>query len=193
MNRTDAKIGKYVFCGRLEEEKGIPFLIDVWKRARPGKLLIFGDGSLRNDVERCANRESVVYRGFQPYAVMERETADAEALIFPSQWYEGYPMSVIESFSRGVPVLASDIGNPGWIVRDGINGYKFRVNDRASFLSALDKVRMAGAKLRQTTHAFYAEYLISDKSYARTLQIYSAIQKAQRKELRHANRNSSGD
>ena len=51
--------------------------------------------------------------------------SESKGLILPTQWYEGFPMSILESFSCGTPVIGSNIGNVGNLIIDGINGYKF--------------------------------------------------------------------
>ena len=46
--------------------------------------------------------------------------ANSKALVLPTQWYEGFPMSIVEAFSVGTPVVCSEFGNAGSINIEGI-------------------------------------------------------------------------
>ena len=55
--------------------------------------------------------------------------SDASMLVMASEWYEGFPMVIIESLSHGVPVIVPDIGGLGDVINDSINGYVYRSKD----------------------------------------------------------------
>jgi len=102
--------GGFVYIGRLSEEKGIVRLLDAFA-GLDAEIRIFGSGPLRNEVEAFAGRHpNIRYEGFQNGSALPKALASAEALIVPSLWYEGMPMTVIEAFGQGTPVLASRIG-----------------------------------------------------------------------------------
>jgi len=102
--------GGFVYIGRLSEEKGIVPLLEAFA-GLDAEIRIFGSGSLRNEVESFASRHpNIRYEGFRDGNALPKALARAEALIVPSLWYEGMPMTVIEAFGQGTPVLASRIG-----------------------------------------------------------------------------------
>lgn len=68
-------------------------------------------------------------RGFADNEEVLRELSVSKASILPTQLYEGFPMGIVEAFSVGTPVICSDIGNAGSVVRDGVTGYKFIMED----------------------------------------------------------------
>lgn len=165
-----------MFVGRLDEYKGVPFLISFWKKHRPGKLVIFGDGEFRDFVMKNADGETIVYRGFQPKEVLEGEAQSATALVFSSECYEGYPMTVIESFLWGLPVVATNLGSAGQMVQDGVNGYKFRLRDEESLLLALQKVQSDGEALRKSTLDYYWNHMVSaEDNYQCLASIYARL------------------
>ena len=100
-----------LFAGRLTTEKGILGLLAAWELGSPPfRLLIAGDGPLR---DRIAARvpDGVELLGWVDGAELRRLMLSARALMFPSEWYEGMPMTLIEAFACGLPVLASRLGS----------------------------------------------------------------------------------
>ncbi len=57
---------------------------------------------------------------------------EASFLVFPSQWYEGFPMTMIEAFACGLPVLGSRLGAMAEVIEPGRNGWLFEPGDAAS-------------------------------------------------------------
>ena len=55
---------------------------------------------------------------------MRKLVANSKALILPTRWYEGFPMSIVEAYSVGTPVICSVLGNIGNVVKEGIIGCK---------------------------------------------------------------------
>ena len=53
----------------------------------------------------------------------------AKSLIFTSIWYEGMPMTILESFSAGTPVIGPNIGGPNEIINNGENGLIYQVSN----------------------------------------------------------------
>ena len=58
----------------------------------------------------------------------------------PSVWYENYPISIVESFSIGIPVIGSRIGGIPYIIEDGKNGFLFEVNNKVLLKEKIDKI-----------------------------------------------------
>lgn len=109
-----------LWVGRLVPEKGVDILLEAWRhRAHPPdldgdvnrelELVIVGDGPQRGALERAAPPR-VRLIGAQPPERVRDLLLAARALVFPSRWYEGQPMAVLEAFAAGVPVLAADLG-----------------------------------------------------------------------------------
>ena len=108
----------FIFAGRLDEAKGILFLLDAWKYMPSNfELRIMGTGSFEEQVkEVCGTVDNIVYLGFQPHDVIMHELKNATAMVFPSRLYEGFPMTISESISQGCPVVSSNIGNQASLI-----------------------------------------------------------------------------
>jgi glycosyltransferase involved in cell wall biosynthesis len=100
-----------LFVGRLVAEKGVGVLLEAWRRLGPAglELAVVGDGPLRATLERQAP-PGVRFLGRLEPAQVRREMLAARALVFPTWLYEGQPVSVLEAFAAGLPVLASGLG-----------------------------------------------------------------------------------
>ena len=125
-----------VYLGLLEKHKGVHVLLDSFRRSysKQGfKLLIVGDGSLREGlrlmVDKTGMNERVTITGYLGRQKVEDIRKKAAAQIVPSIWYENAPLTVLEAFSFGIPVIASDIGGLSEIVGRDAGSETFRSGD----------------------------------------------------------------
>lgn len=118
---------KYVlYFGRYAEEKGTETLLEAC-RALPEIPFVFaGTGPLEDKVNGVPNVEN---RGFVTGEDLHRLISDARFSVYPSEWYENCPFSVMESQMYGTPVLASDLGGAPELVEPGRTGDLFRGGD----------------------------------------------------------------
>ena len=164
----------FVFAGRLEENKGIKLLLERWSLLPDEfKLHIYGDGTLKEDVEKTAeNASNIRYFGFQPQEVVLEDLKTACALAFPSVWYEGFPMIIAESFSVGCPVMSTNLGNQGALVRQSKGGALFEPDSEQSFLEAVETLVKENEKLSRNARAYYEQELNKESNYKRIMEIY---------------------
>ena len=166
---------QFVFAGRLDKLKGIDFLFEAWKvmGEEAPKLIVCGTGPME-DWCKTFIKENVVnieMRGFVPNDEALKIIANSRALVLPTQWYEGFPMSIVEAFSVGTPVICSDLGNAGSVVEEGVTGYKFAVNSIDGISYAIKKCY----KLCGQTRKVYLERYSAEKNYELMSNIYKMI------------------
>lgn len=115
----------FLYVGRLTEEKGVLTLLEAF--ASSGAWLkIAGMGPLESVVEGYAiDNKNIEHLGQQSRENIDQLLEKAEAVIFPSVWYETFGMIVIEAFAKGIPVITSDLGNMKILVTSGFNGLTF--------------------------------------------------------------------
>jgi glycosyltransferase involved in cell wall biosynthesis len=134
---TEPREPFYLFVGRLSEEKGIEILLDTWKDI-PQTLFIIGDGPLKEKViDKANNYSNIKYLGFRNKEFIVDQLRKCSALVFPSVCYENMPLSIIEAFSCGTPVIASDTGGPSEMVKPGNNGLLFKTDDKVDLLQKI--------------------------------------------------------
>lgn len=126
-NDTDEKSKDYVlYFGRFSEEKGTGTLLEAC-RALPDIPFVFaGKGPLEEKVRQVPNVEN---RGFVTGEALHRLILNARFSVYPSEWYENCPFSVMESQMYATPVLASDLGGAPELVQAGRTGDLFRGGD----------------------------------------------------------------
>jgi glycosyltransferase involved in cell wall biosynthesis len=136
--RREGPGDRFLYLGRLSEEKGVETLLEAW-RAVDVPLDIIGDGPLAADLRAIAP-PSVNFVGAIPGDRVPERLSSVRALVVSSRWYEAAPRVIAEAFAAGVPVIASDIGAlPGFVV-DGVNGVLAVPGDPSSWRDAARKL-----------------------------------------------------
>ncbi len=135
-----------LFVGRLSEEKGVRTLLDAWRDAALDdlELLIVGDGPLAGEL-RATAPPAVRFAGRVPPAQVVELMRQARAMAFPSVWYEGQPMVLLEALAAGLPLVVSDIGGIPETVGDGGAAVSALPGDRSAWARALSRLTDAAS------------------------------------------------
>lgn len=115
-----------LYFGRFSEEKGIGTLLKACRELPDIEFVFAGSGPLEGDVNALPNVRNV---GFQTGEALERLIREARFSIYPSEWYENCPFSVMESQMYGTPVLGADIGGIPELIDVGRTGELFESGD----------------------------------------------------------------
>jgi glycosyltransferase involved in cell wall biosynthesis len=169
----------YLYVGRLTEEKGVPVLLNAFKESGH-QLRIIGTGPLEDLVQDYARKYSnIIFAGPQPKERVSEYMQGASALIFPSVWYETFGMVVIEAFSAGVPVVASDLGNIKNMITDGINGLRFKVADHTDLMKKIEFFEgLTGEELdtySQNARNTYLKHYSPEANAIQLLALYQSV------------------
>lgn len=111
-----------LYFGRFSEEKGIGTLIQVCRELPDIPFIFAGSGPLEETINSVPNIRNV---GFQKGVELEKLIREARFSIYPSEWYENCPFSVMESQMYGTPVLGADIGGIPELIQVGKTGELF--------------------------------------------------------------------
>jgi glycosyltransferase involved in cell wall biosynthesis len=169
--------GYAAFVGRLEAEKGVETLIAAWRRHMKGvRLKIVGHGPLAGDVQRAvAECEDIEWLGRLPQKEVHEAIGRASFLVIPSQWYEGFPKTLLEAYAKGTPALASKIGSLAELVEDGKTGLHFEPgnpDDLAAKARLMLSDPLGLACMRQNARREYETKYTPDQNYQQLRDVY---------------------
>lgn len=111
-----------LYFGRFSKEKGIDTLIEVCKSLPDVQFIFAGTGPLEDIINGISNIKNV---GFQKGEALENLIREAQFSIYPSEWYENCPFSIMESQMYGTPVLGARIGGIPELIEEGKTGELF--------------------------------------------------------------------
>lgn len=126
-----------LYFGRFSEEKGIRTLIEVCKKLPNVNFIFAGSGPLEKEICDVTNIKNV---GFQTGESLKKLIQEAMFSIYPSEWYENCPFSVMESQMYETPVIGSNIGGIPELIQVGRTGELFESGNKESMKSAICKL-----------------------------------------------------
>lgn len=160
----------FVFTGRLVTLKRVDRIIEVYSQLskeirQENFLYIVGDGYCRNQLEEQVKSlgldDQVIFMGNQPNEDMMRIVSTKKILVMASTT-EGFPTSIAEAFSVGVPVISTDVGSVASVVINNENGFIVPKDfDNMDYVRCIESiidnyVRFANAAIN-CAHLFNAE------------------------------------
>lgn len=167
-----------VYAGRIEKIKGIDVLLQAWMKLgdKAPELVICGSGNLESWCnEYISNNEigNVRMLGQVSNEEAKQLVGESMAIIYPTQWYEGFPMAIAEAYTMGTPILAADIGNVGKLVDEGVSGFKFKSNSAVSLAKTVEKFMEAPIRLPDE----YRNKYTAENNYKILKQIYEDVRR----------------
>ena len=177
----ESNSGYCLFAGRLIAIKGVNTLIEAAKLNRQSKILIAGDGELAEEVRKAIaehHLDNVTLLGFVEPKELMRFMSSANFMVFPSEWYENYPMSIIESFACGKPVIASNIGALPDLVIDGRTGLLFKTGDAVQLgnkIQYLFEHPAEAEEMGKNGHEFALANNDPESHYRQVMQVYQSL------------------
>ncbi|MCR5651283.1 MAG: glycosyltransferase [Lachnospiraceae bacterium] len=155
----DDRKNTFIYAGRLEEDKGITELLEAWflleTKAKDPKdvprLEVDGTGSLSQTARKYVEKHGLKRVNINdplPHDDIIKEIARAKALILPTKWYEGFPMTIAEALTAGTPVIGTDLGNTGDLIKGGNNEAPHTNLPFTGLGALIDPADMAGSIAR---------------------------------------------
>lgn len=163
------KKGDYVlYFGRFTKEKGINTLIKVCKLLPEIPFVFAGGGPLEDLLK---NTKNIRNAGFLNGDELKNTISNARFSVYPSEWYENCPFSVMESQMYGTPVIGADIGGIPELIKNGKTGLLFQAGnaddlvDKITTLwnnrSLLEEMTDNCLKVKFDTPAVYGDKLLN--------------------------------
>jgi glycosyltransferase involved in cell wall biosynthesis len=169
--------GYALFVGRLMPEKGIRTLLNAWDLNRVSlPLWIMGNGPLADEVrERAMTRSNVEYFGHQSAPDVFSAMSNARFLICASECVEAFGLTIVESLSRGTPVLAAYSDSVAELVEEGKTGLYFAsgdADDLATKAAQLASDTSTYSEMRVQCRRTFEERYTDKSNYKLLMEIY---------------------
>jgi glycosyltransferase involved in cell wall biosynthesis len=166
-----------LFVGRLTPEKGLPILLDVWQRLPRIPLTVVGDGPQAGSIaaQAHAGTAAIYMTGQVDHATVMRLMQQARFLVFPSAWYEGFPMTIVEAFANRLPVIAPRLGSMAELVTDGHTGLHFEpqsAHDLAAKVAWAWQHPDEMAVMGEAAYRTYQDHYTPEHNYTQLMAIY---------------------
>jgi glycosyltransferase involved in cell wall biosynthesis len=177
--------GKYaLFLGRLSPEKGCLTLIHAFERLPHVPLKIIGTGPQEQELKDYVRQKgisNVEFLGFKSGDEKWQLLRNSLCLVVPSEWYENFPVTVLEAFMASKPVIATRMGGLPYIVEDGQSGLLFeagqvdqlvrKVQQLADDPAATQRMGACGRRLSETKYG-------PEQGYMNLMNIFLQVQAA---------------
>lgn len=181
-NFSRSKRQGYIYAGRLSIEKGINVIFETWRRNPDLEgINIIGTGPLLNHcLDETKTLHNVRVSSWVDHGILMDMIQNSRAVIYPSVCYETFGMALLEAFSTGTPVIASNHGAMAEIIQDGKTGLLFAAGDWSDLAI---KVRWASehpaemAEMGKNARAEFEARYTADKAYDSLMDIYEQITK----------------
>jgi len=170
----------FLFYGRLKKFKGILTLIEAWKNLSINlELKVVGEGNLFKQIEKSIHDDkmmNVSLLGYKSGEELNDLIKNASYIIVPSEVYENNPMTIIEAYSFGKPVIGSEIGGIPEIIEEGKTGFSFEMGNVQKLVEIIEyagKLNNADYEILSANARSYAERnFSSDNHYESLMAIY---------------------
>ncbi|MGB0958887.1 MAG: glycosyltransferase family 4 protein [Halocynthiibacter sp.] len=169
-----------LFVGRLSKEKGARHLISAMRGLPDLTLSVVGTGPEMADLRAMAPKNVRFLGALAPSAVMA-EMQNARALVMPSLWFEGLPMTLIEAFANGTPVIGPQHGALGTLIEDGRTGVVMPEVSAADIIAAVRRFdALDYGQLARNIQARYEALYTPQASYQMLMMLYAKMGAAQK-------------
>ena len=140
------------FIGTFFEHKGVDLLIEAFQSLpseAKANLTLYGDLKQFPDYAKqlvaLAQRErpnskKIKFAGTFPNSMLGVVLSEMDVLVVPSRWYENTPLVIQSALATKTPVIATDLGGMSELIKHGVNGLLFRLNDSHSLADQLLKL-----------------------------------------------------
>jgi glycosyltransferase involved in cell wall biosynthesis len=167
-----------LFVGRLSPEKGVGTLLKAWEHSRGlMPLKIVGDGPLAGEIADATGglARRAEWLGRQPRERVLTLMKEASVLVFPSTCYENFPMTIVEAYAVGLPVIASNLGGMSSLIDHGRTGLHFRPGDPEDLAAKVAWASAHPAELAGMRVAAWGEFeakFTAERNYRALKEIY---------------------
>lgn len=173
--------GYFLYFGRLSEEKGISVVLDSAIKTPDIPYYIVGTGPLEGELKEKVKERSiknVKLIGFKSGDDLKKLLSEATCTIVPSVWYENCPMTVLESFASGRPVIGSKIGGIPELINNRKDGLVFKTGNAEDLSQKVKWIwenRSEAKEMGMRGRKKVEEKFNAEKHYEGLMAVYNSV------------------
>lgn len=173
----DERKKQFVYVGRPERIKGIYIALDAFQKLPQYELIVCG---VSNELAKCKqyvlekDMHNVTFLGKVENQQVKEILSESLAMIMPTQLFEGFPMTIVESFACATPIIGSNIGNVGNLVQNGVNGLAFQYDDTGDLVKKIKQLEQM-PDMTKTCRQIYERKYNKQSNYEQLIEIYNQI------------------
>jgi glycosyltransferase involved in cell wall biosynthesis len=139
-------------------------------------LVVIGEGGFLAEARTTAS-ENVRFVGFKKGSDLYTLVGGAVASILPAEAYENCPVSILESFALGRPVIGSRIGGIPELIEDGEDGYLFEPGNVDALTQSIEAAwrQRASKALGKAARVKAEQQFSADVHYRRIRDVYDSV------------------
>lgn len=165
-----------VYFGRYDREKGIQTLLEVCRSLPDISFIFAGSGELEAEIAQVPNIQN---RGFLSGDALYTLIRNARFSIYPSEWFENCPFSIMESQMLGTPVIGADMGGIPELIQEHVTGLLFESGNKTSLQETIQYLwdnKSVTDKMSENCNGIQFDTL--DTYCKKLLQLYEEISHA---------------
>lgn len=155
--------------GHLSKDKGTLTLLEAAKNLPDIKFVFAGYGEAVENIKEVSNAE---YVGFKTGEELKKLISKAMLSVYPSEWYENCPFSVIESQIYGTPVIGSRMGGIPELIKEGETGLLFEAGNSLDLTEKIKQIINDKTLDEYTRNCKDVSFETSDTYYDKIMEIY---------------------
>lgn len=168
------KEGYVLEFGHLCRDKGTYTLLEAARRMPNTQFIFAGYGVAEDEIAKVENAHFV---GFKTGRDLEMLIRKAAVSVYPSEWYENCPFSIIESQMYGTPVIGSRMGGIPELIDEGITGELFEAGNVDDLEQKLKRMLLTpGLAEKYASNCLLKTFETPDSYYAKLMRIYGEQQ-----------------
>ena len=159
----------YLYLGRVSKEKGVDIFCEAFSKLGK-KAVVVGDGS---ELERLKKQyPTITFTGWKNSKDVKKYLKKARALVVPSLWYEGAPLTPLEAMSFGVPCLISNKCSGREYISD--NGLTFDPYNLDDLINKINEFELNLEKFSKNSFRYVKKYN-KDNYVSEIIKYYSNL------------------
>jgi len=176
--------GYGMYFGRLSEEKGVMTLLRSLRTTPDIPFYIVGNGPQELAMRQLVAEydiSNVSFLGFKSGDDLKRLVMESSFIVIPSEWYENCPMSILESFAMGKPVIGARIGGIPEMIQELTDGITFEsgnADDLAEKMRVLWNDPCLRKIMGKNGRDKVASQYTPDKHYEQIMSVYNEVNKS---------------